>query len=142
MDWSTTLSRAISLPFRFDESGSVSYTEDPIKIWQDRVVAVVMTGLGERIMRPTFGSEVPKTTAENVNDALVLINQSVSAAFSRWLPDLTLIDVQGSVDPYDEYLVVQITYNYRAQNLIQTVNIKTSVLSRSGDVIREVAKND
>ena len=93
-------------------------------------------------MRPTFGSEVPQTAAENVNDALDLINQSVSAAFSRWLPDLTLIDVQGSVDPYDEYLVVQITYNYRAQNLTQTVNIKTSVLSRSGDVIREVAKND
>jgi len=142
MDWSTTLSRAISLPFRFDESGSVSYTEDPIKIWQDRVVVVVMTGLGERIMRPTFGSEASQTVAENINDALVLLNQSISAAFSRWLPDLTLLDVQGSVDPYDGYLVVQITYNYRAQNLIQTVNIKTSVLSRSGDVIREVAKND
>jgi len=101
-----------------------------------------MTGLGERIMRPTFGSEASQTVAENINDALVLLNQSISAAFSRWLPDLTLLDVQGSVDPYDGYLVVQITYNYRAQNLIQTVNIKTSVLSRSGDVIREVAKND
>lgn len=136
------MSIAISLPFNFDEAGSISTTEDPAKIWQDRVVIAVMTGLGERVMRPTFGSDASKTVGENLNDALSIIRQSISVAFSRWLKDLTLIEVNGSVDEYDGHLVVQIKYNYRDQNVTQTVNIKTAVLSRSGDILLEVSKHD
>jgi phage baseplate assembly protein W len=126
----------------FDGSGSVGYTEDSTKIWQDRVVVAVMTGFNERIMRPTFGSDVAQAASENINDALSAIKQGVTLAFSRWLPELTFMGLQGFIDPYDGYLVIQITYNYRAQNSTRTVNIKTAVLSRSGDIIREVAKND
>lgn len=100
-----------------------------------------MTGLGERVMRPTFGSDASKAVGENINDALTIIRQSVEVAFSRWLQELSLISVEGYIDPYDEYLVVQIKYNYRAQNLVQTLNIKTAVLSRSGDVLLEVTRN-
>ena len=126
----------------FDGSGSVGYTEDSTKIWQDRVVVAVMTGFNERIMRPTFGSDVAQAASENINDALSAIKQGITLAFSRWLPELTFMGLQGFIDPYDGYLVIQITYNYRAQNSTRTVNIKTAVLSRSGDIIREVAKND
>lgn len=135
------MSSAIELPFNFTQEGYVGYTEDPAKIWQDRVVAVVMTNLTERVMRPTFGSDVPKAIGESVNDALVIIRQSIEVAFSRWLQELTLLEVTGYIDPFDDYLVAQIKYNYRAQNLIQTLNIKTAVLSRSGDVLLEVSKN-
>lgn len=141
MDWNT-MSAAISLPFSFDASGSISVTEDPAKIWQDRVVIAVMTGLGERVMRPTFGGDVAKTVGENISDALVLIQQSVAVTFSRWLKDLVLLDVSGSIDPYDGYLTIQVKYNYRSQGLPTTVSIKTAVLSRSGDVLLEVSKND
>jgi phage baseplate assembly protein W len=138
---SHSASSAISLPFQFDVSGSISSSSDVAKIWQDRVVATVMTGMGERVMRPTFGSEVTKTVGENVNDALALIRQSIGVAFSRWLTALTLVNVTGEIDPTDGYLVVLITYNYRAQNLTQTIKVKTAILSRSGDVILEVATN-
>jgi phage baseplate assembly protein W len=136
------MSKAISLPFNFDEAGAISYTEDPAKMWQDRVVIAVMTGLGERVMRPTFGSDAGKTVGENINDAMSIIRQSITVAFSRWLKDLALLEVTGSIDEYDGYLVVQIKYNYRDQNLTQTVNIKTAVLSRSGDILLEVSKHD
>jgi phage baseplate assembly protein W len=136
------MSVAISLPFGFDDAGAVSTTADPAKIWQDRVVIAVMTGLGERVMRPTFGSDASTTVGENLNDAMTIIRQSTSVAFSRWLKDLTLLEVTGSVDQYDGYLVVQIKYNYRDQVTPQTVNIKTAVLSRSGDILLEVSKHD
>lgn len=135
------MTASISLPFNFTESGAIGITEDPAKVWQDRVIIAVMTNIGERVMRPTFGSDAPKTFSENVNDALAIIRQSVSVAFSRWLPELTLIEVTGFVDEYDDHLVAQIKYNYRDQNIMQTVNIKTAVLSRSGELIREVATN-
>jgi hypothetical protein len=38
--------KAISLPFGFNESGGISFTTDIKKIFQDRVVMVVMTSLG------------------------------------------------------------------------------------------------
>lgn len=136
------MSTAISLPFAFTEYGAVGATEDPAKIWQDRVAAAVMTGLGERVMRPTFGSEVGKAVGESVNDAIVIVRQSIEVAFGRWLKDLSLLGVSGYIDPYDDYLVIQIKYNYRAQNLIQTLNIKTAILSRSGEVLLEVETND
>lgn len=135
------MSTAISLPFNFDDTGSIATTSNQGKIWEDRVIMTVMTNIGERVMRPTFGSDVPKAVGQNINDALSMIKQSVSVAFSRWLTPLELIDVTGYVDQADGYLVAQIKYRYRAQNIIQTVNVKTAVLSRSGDILLEVAKN-
>ena len=135
------MSTAISLPFNFDESGSIATTTELGKIWEDRVIITVMTGLGSRVMRPTFGSDVNKVVWENINDALTLIKQSISAAFSRWLTDLELISVSGYIDPTDGYLVAQVKYNLRTQDLTTTLNIKTAILSRSGDVLLEVAPN-
>jgi phage baseplate assembly protein W len=141
MDGSITMSSAISLPFNFDATGSIATTADQGKIWEDRVIMTVMTNMGERVMQPTFGSDVPKAVGQNINDALSMIKQSVSVAFSRWLTSLELIDVSGYIDQADGYLVAQIKYRYRAQNIIQTINVKTAVLSRSGDILLEVAKN-
>jgi phage baseplate assembly protein W len=136
------MSKALSLPFQFDTaSGGLSITTDPNKIWQDRVIIAVMTSLGERIMRPTFGSDAPKTVGQNLNDAISIIKQSVAVSFSRWLKDLDLLEVTGFTDQTDGYLIVQIKYNYRSQNINQTVNIKTAILSRSGDVLLEVTQN-
>jgi phage baseplate assembly protein W len=82
--------RAISLPFAFDSTGAVAYTTDSKKIWQDRVVLVVMTRLNERLMRPSFGTSVQELTFENYNEALAHVKQIVSIGFSRFLPSLIL----------------------------------------------------
>jgi phage baseplate assembly protein W len=92
-------------------------------------------------MRPTFGSDVNKVAWENINDALTLIKQSISVAFSRWLTALELLEVSGYIDPVDGYLVAQVKYNLKAENINTTLNIKTAILSRSGDVLLEVASN-
>lgn len=135
------MSTAISLPFNFDETGSIATTTDLAKIWEDRVIITVMTGLGSRVMRPTFGSDVNKVVWENINDAFTLIKQSISVAFSRWLTELDLLEVSGYIDPTDGYLVARVKYNLRTQGINTTLNIKTAVLSRSGDVLLEVASN-
>lgn len=136
------MNKSIILPFSFDATGGISSTTDPAKIWQDRVIIAVMTGLKERVMRPTYGSDVHSTIGENLSDAMEVIRQSVSVTFSRWLTDLTLMTVTGFVDEYDGYLVIEIKYNYRDNNQPQSVNIKTAVLSRSGEVLLEVSKHD
>ena len=129
---------AISLPFSFNSSGGVSYTTDQKKMWQDRVVVAVMTSLGERVMLPNFGSTVQASAFTNVNDALNSIQEGVRKAFSTWLPVLNLKKVEGQVDPFDGYLIINITYTYGNQANDEKVAVKTAILSRSGDTYTEV----
>jgi phage baseplate assembly protein W len=129
--------RAIALPFSFDTAGSVAYVEDEKKIWQDRVVLVCMTNLNERIMRPTFGTSVASTLFENVNDSISLIQQTIGGAFTKFLPALSLQKVNGSVDPVDGNIVIEVFYRYNDKDTQQSVKIKTGLFSRSGDLIVE-----
>jgi phage baseplate assembly protein W len=134
------MTKAISLPFAFDQSGSIAYTKDEKKIWQDRVVLVLMTRLGERIMRPTFGSEIGDSLFESEESATTLIKKSVSVAFSRWLKQLELISVTTDVDPTDGYIIIDVGYRYSPRENEQRVKIKTAILSRSGEIILEVSE--
>lgn len=128
---------AITLPFAFDSYGSVAYTADEKKIWQDRVVLVCMTSLNERIMRPTFGTTVASTVFENINDSISLIQQTIGGAFAKFLPSLSLQKVKGSVDPADGNIVIEVFYRYNDKDTQQSVKIKTGLFSRSGDLIVE-----
>jgi phage baseplate assembly protein W len=132
------MSKAIALPFSFTSSASgVNYTESLSKTWQDRVVLVVMTKLGERVMRPNFGSQAGSLVFENMSTALVAIKQAIGVAFGKWLPELILIDVTGVEDTYDNILTLTVTYKYN-QNTIESVTIKTALIDRSGNIILEV----
>lgn len=132
------MQNAIALPFSFDSSGLVNHTSDEKKIWQDRVVMVVMTNFTERVMRPDFGSEVSQVVFENTESAKTLIKQAVTVAFSKHLPALSLIDVTFSIDPIDFYLVAEIHYRYGPSKQIETTKLKTALLTRAGDIIVEV----
>jgi phage baseplate assembly protein W len=88
-------------------------------------------------MRPTFGTAVGSTIFENVNDAIVLIEQAVSGAFTSFLSPLILTKVKASVDPLDGYVVIEITYRYNRAENEQSLKIKTAVFSRTGELVIE-----
>jgi phage baseplate assembly protein W len=134
-------SKAIALPFSINEVGGINYATTEAKIWQDRVLIVVMTNLNERVMNPTFGGNVGLSLFQNINDAMTVIQQSISLAFSRWLLPLTLISVSGYIDPIEARLVLEVNYKLRDSDNGQSVTIKTAILSRAGDVLLEV-RND
>ena len=131
-------SRAISLPFSFNSGGGISYTDDEGKMWQDRVVAVIMTNFNERVMMPNFGSDAPKAAFYNQSEAGALIEAAAKAAFAQWLPALEF--EKSEVKSIEEdVLTVEITYK-RAELEAETVTIKTDILTTSGDLIQEVPR--
>ena len=132
------MSSAISLPFSFDANGAVSSTSDQKKIIQDRIVLVVMTLINERVMRPSFGTGVRRSAFENTDAALTLVRQEVAIGFSNWLPYLSLLDIDGTIDPLDGHLNITINYQYGTSTTTETLVVKTDILSQSGDVITEV----
>lgn len=128
---------AMSLPFSFDSAGLVNHTSDESKIWQDRITIVLMTYIGERVMRPSFGSQVPSHVFENLETAKTLTTQAIGDAFERWLSALSLQGITYTVDPIDFYLVADIHYTYGPSKQIETVKLKTALLTRAGDIIVE-----
>ena len=128
---------AITLPFTIGPNG-VSKTEDYSKIWKDRVYGVVLTSFNERVMAPTFGTQVKSSLFENIDDAMAAIRQSIQIGFSKWLSTLTLNSVIGSLDADEGNLNIEVLYSIPGTIDEQSVTLKTDILSRSGDVLLEV----
>ena len=104
--------RAISLPFRFDGYGVVATTTAPERIWADRARTVISTTPGERVMRPDFGCPMPESLFDAMTSVPELVESDVSAAFSKWLPDLafTSLDV-AYADETEGLIEVVVAYS-------------------------------
>jgi phage baseplate assembly protein W len=130
-------SAAISLPFSFNSFGELSYSNDQKKIWQDRVLLVLMTRFGERVMRPNYGSLVNQTVFENETLAIEKANTTIREAFSKWLVGLELTSIKPVFDAVQGSLEVSVFYKLPTGEE-DTVKLKTAILSSSGDLIQEI----
>jgi phage baseplate assembly protein W len=136
MDGSILMERAIILPFSVDSTGSILSSNDPRLIWQSRVTAAVLTGVGERIFRPKYGGFIKSILFEPSADADYIIKESVTGTFTSYLPDLTLVNITTSMD--SQLSTISVTIDYKLPNgQFDQVSIKTGFLTRSGDVIQE-----
>jgi len=102
--------KTISLPFSIDTFGTIGTTTDQSKIWADKVRSVLGTSLRERVMRPTFGTLIPFSLFNNVENAAVEIKEEVTRAFGKQIKLLTLKDVSIEQDTYNNSLTVTVTY--------------------------------
>lgn len=88
----------------FEIAGSYS------DMWRQRVLSVLSTPEGSRVMRPRFGSRPQAAMFENYDSADAVVKGMVGSAFSSWLPDLSLEKVIVKSNPEDSSLVVDIWY--------------------------------
>ncbi len=113
---------ALAFPFSIDDYGNVIYTTNQQEIWAARVKSVVGTVLGERVMRPTFGTDM-KTVFFNTRDAAEeTIKKEVTRVFASYLPLLTLEETAVEFSEFSSAANVLITYTL--PNLIE---VQTSV---------------
>lgn len=92
--------KAISYPFTLDPFGKTTSTTDQRKIYQDRVLTLLSTAVGERPMRPTYGTNMAVAMFENQGNVEAAINQAIRSAVSNWIPELTVekINVKNFLD--------------------------------------------
>jgi hypothetical protein len=135
--------KIIDFPFSFSKSAdgayiaSVGATSDFKKIWQHRVLLVLATRPGERVMRPDFGSNLYRVLFESEVSAGEIANEAIAEAFVKWLPDLELRQVTPSFSPSTGLLTVNIIYGL-PNGEPDSVTINTGVFNRSGDLIQEI----
>jgi phage baseplate assembly protein W len=92
--------KAISFPFTLDPFGKTASTNNQRKIYQDRVLTLLSTAIGERPMRPTYGTNIGVAMFENQGNVEKAINDAIRSAISKWIPELTVnkINIVGFLD--------------------------------------------
>lgn len=101
---------ALVFPFSLDDYGNISVTSDPDRIWQDRVKSVIGTNIGERVMRPSFGTKVAFANWATRSAMEDIIQKEVNRAFFLHLPLLTVTDITFTYNDAENVANVFITY--------------------------------
>lgn len=111
MDAGRLFGRGISFPPRIGADGHVAWSEGETNV-REAIYVILMTALGERLMRPQFGAGLERLLFEpNTVATRHMIEDQVSVALSRWEPRIHLESVTVVPDPADsESAIVTITY--------------------------------
>lgn len=117
MSASGFLGRGWRFPLEPDASGRLGYVEGAANIEQSLRI-LLLTALGERVMRPTFGCVAPRLVfAPGSVQYLRLLETSVREAVRDWEPRVTLDDVAAEALRDDEtHVNVSIAYRIRGSN--------------------------
>lgn len=108
------LGRGVRFPLRPDALGALGYSEGADNIEQC-IEALVLTRIGERVMRPGFGTRAGEMVFAPGSDRnLRLLEDSLRSAIERWEPRVNRVVVRAEIDPRDETRVaVSLSYVIR-----------------------------
>ena len=118
----------IAVPFQIDPAtGAVATLTTYDAIIEQHVVTVVMTEKTERLMIPTYGSDLPKAVfgpiASNTN---ALLAKDIQSAITAWEPAVSLVNVKISTNPQSlSELDIVVTYTIVPFNDVNTVTVTT-----------------
>ena len=129
---------AIKLPVDIDGYGNIIKTSNQSDIWKDRVISALGTAAGERVMRADYGTKIPSLFFDT-QDALVAgITKEVTAAFTSYLPLLTLLNVGITYDELTGQMVADVSYKLPNQTSDTTsVNLSSVIINKSNPPYEE-----
>ncbi len=104
-----------SFPPRPDGRGGIALVTDKDKIEQ-AIWIILSTPIGQRVMRPTFGSRLHELVFAPSNpETFGLAELYVREALEFWEPRIELAGVSATVDPEERHkLLIEITYRIKA----------------------------
>ena len=104
-------------PILPDLTGGLSYTSGDENVEQSLKI-LLLTGLGERVMRSDFGSKAPSLVfAPGSLQNLGLLESTIREAVRDWEPRIDLEEVRAEPDLDDETrITVHIGYRVRQTN--------------------------
>jgi phage baseplate assembly protein W len=124
------IGRGWRFPILPDETGSLAWSAGQPNVEQSLKI-LLLTAVGERVMRSTFGTEAPRLVfAPGSEQHLRLLEQSIRAAVRDFEPRVNLLDVRaepgvadpgmtadaGSAGREEARVTVSISYEVRRSN--------------------------
>jgi phage baseplate assembly protein W len=111
------LGKGLKFPITVDAEGGLATADSEDKV-RESVLLVLGTSLGERQMRPEFGSRIQDQVFAALRPATMnKLAFNVQEALIQWEPRIQVERVQVTPDPAnDGLLLVSIDYKVRATN--------------------------
>lgn len=102
-------------PPNADGRGGIALVSDAEKVEQ-AIKIILMTPIGQRVMRPTFGSRLHELVFAPTNaETFGLAEMYVQEALTFWEPRIELLEVTATTDPQRQHiLLIQIRYRIKA----------------------------
>jgi uncharacterized protein len=105
--------RGLSHPLRLDPTG-MTVSAGAQKV-EEAIRLILGTQYGERLMRPTFGSNLRTLAfAPNNSSTANLARYYVAEGLARWEPRIEVLEVAVNNSATQPQLVISITYRLRA----------------------------
>lgn len=117
---------ALKLPLSLDKSGNLVLANSQEEIWADRVRIALGTRLGERVMRPSYGTTIGEALFDTVTTTSEVVTKEVQRVFHEQFPLLSLKSVTPSFNELASTLTITIVYLLPNKNeVVSEVGIVT-----------------
>lgn len=131
----------IALPFALDDSGQVAVVSNPDAQIRQHVLSLVNTARSERVVLGDYGIPLVQELFENDPKAVTTqVSQLIRAAFAKWEPGITLLNVTATNPPNAD--TVSVSVQYQRQDAPDTgvsgTKVNTAVITVGGHVTEVV----
>lgn len=118
---SDILGRGFAFPLAISPSGGIAAAQQGQKI-HDSIRVILGTRHGERLMRPTFGANLPSLVfAPNTQATADLARYYVEQALAAWEPRILLDEVTVTNDRGNNCLLINLRYRVKATYELQSM---------------------
>lgn len=112
--------RGFSIPFRI-EDGGVAQAGGPEKL-KENLVHILLTGVGERVMRRNYGGGIQQLVHDPNNDALrAIIQHQIATSIGQWEPRILLQNV--AVSQQEGTVFIDLQYIIRRTRQVQSLSV-------------------
>lgn len=123
----------ISYPFTLSPLGVLESTENPIKVYTDRLLTLLSTSPGQRPMLPEYGTDVLRALYENDNQIELSINQAVRSAVAVWIPEIEIEEINVTLPDEDGTALVEILIQL-PNSTLTTLSVSTALFNLDGTI--------
>jgi phage baseplate assembly protein W len=114
--------RGFSIPFRIDPATRGIAMQSGDEKLKENIIHILLTRIGERAMRRTYGGGVHDMVHDPNNDALrALAQHQIAQAISQWEPRVLLQNTE--ITQEDGQLLIRIRYVVRRTNQAESVSL-------------------
>lgn len=126
--------KALKVPFEFDPSGRTAKVEGEYPVLATYIRTLLLTRVGERVMRPTYGSQVASSLFEPMGPAFIAeLEGDIKDAIANWEPDVAIM----RLDVREQETTVRVDLEFRVRSNLSGETSTVSVEIDRGGTVQE-----
>jgi phage baseplate assembly protein W len=125
---------AISYPFTLDNYGRVATTTDQHKMYMDRILTLLSTIAGSRVMRPEYGINHSLGAFQAGGNWDAGLREAIYSALSQWLPGVRVGSVTVTKPGQDGISRIEVAVTLPDLS-DHTVSVNTSYVTSNESMI-------